>query len=245
MNLTPKDAVEPEIPSTYFSLLEPEINTQDLVKILSSVPNSPLTPGLLPNFAPIFPNPPFQTSNNRVHDYPNLTPENLRYLNLQQQALQQQMNTQNSLASSLRANVMPSFSSGRPSVSPRSTSTNTSGYLSHASNMHNISSSANSLEQLYAPYKPAIQINGNGINHFPQTDSQIFIGSSANNLSRHLNESGSQPFEAENRLLTPSYHSVCTRIIHNALPLLRLIIFFSFLNAIIIATNIGLRAKAY
>lgn len=215
LNLTSKEVVEAEIPSTYFLSVEQEFNTSALVEILSSVPNSPLTPsGLLQNFTPTFPNPSSFGQNqlgNRAHDFSNLTPANLRYHALQQQALQQQVNNQ-SLASSLSANIMPSYSSGRPSVSPRSTSTNTSGYLSHASNILNISGSANSLEQLYAPYKPALQINGIGVNHFPQSESQIFIGSSssANNLSRHLNENGNHRFETENRLLTPvSYHSVC------------------------------------
>lgn len=203
-----------EIPSTYFSLVEQEFNTSALVEILSSVPNSPLTPGsLLQNFTPTFPNPSFQHQlGNRVHDFSNLTPANLQYHALQQQAFQQQVNNLG-LASSLSANIMPSYSSGRPSVSPRSTSTNTSGYISHASNLLNISGSANSLEQIYAPYKPAIQINGNGVNNFPQSESQIFIGNSANNLSRHLNDSGNHLFETENRLLTPSYHSVCKIIL--------------------------------
>ena len=200
LDLTTKEVVEAEIPSTYFSLVEQEFNTSALVEILSSVPNSPLTPGgLLQNFTPTFPNPSFQNQLcNRVQDFSNLTPANLRYHALQQQALQQQGNN-HTLSSGLVANGMPSYSTGL-NVSPRSTSTNTSGYLSHASNILNISGSANSLEQLYAPYKPAIQLNGNSVNHFAQSE---FVGSSATNLSRHLNESGNHSFETENRLLTP------------------------------------------
>lgn len=207
LNLPSKTIVEAEIPTTYFSSsTEQDFNTSALVEILSSVPNSPLTPGgLLQNFTPTFPNASFQNQvGNRIHDFSSLTPANLRYHALQQQALQQQINNQ-TLASNLA--MMPSYSSGRPSVSPRSTKTNTSGYSSNICSL-NISDCSSSLEQLYAPYKPTIQINSNGINHFPQSESQIFAGTSTNNLSRHLNESGGHTFESENRLLTPNYHSV-------------------------------------
>lgn len=210
LDLTSKEVVEAEIPSTYFSLVEQEFNTSALVEILSSVPNSPLTPGgLLQNFTPTFPNPSFQNQLcNRVQDFSNLTPANLRYHALQQQALQQQGNN-HTLSSGLVANGMPSYSTCL-NVSPRSTSTNTSGYLSHASNILNISGSTNSLEQLYAPYKP-IQLNGNNMNHYPQSE---FVGGSATNLQRNLNESGNHSFESESRLLTPGFHSVCI-IIYN------------------------------
>lgn len=208
LNLPTKSIVEAEIPASYFSPVEQEFSTSDLVKSLSSVPNSPLTPGtLLQNFTPTFPNASFQNQlSNRVHDFPNLTPENIRY----HQALQQQLASQN-IASNLATNFNPSYpySPVHPSVSPRSTSTNTSGYLSHSSKIFNFNGSANSLEQLYAPYKPAVQIIGPGVNHFPHAENQAFVGNSANNLSRHLNESGgTHPFETENHLLTPNYHSV-------------------------------------
>lgn len=212
LNLNPKSMVEAEVPATYFSAVDKEFNSSKLVDILSSVPNSPLTPGgLMQNFTPNFPNAAFQNQlTNRVHDFANLTPSNLRFHALQQHALQQQVNSQN-LASNLASNVLPPYPSNRPSASPRSTSSNTSGYLSHSSNICrlNMSGSSNSMEQLYAPYKPSVQINGNGISHFPQSENQIFVGSSNSSLSRHLNDSGSHPFEAENRLLTPNYHTVC------------------------------------
>lgn len=227
LNLPPKTIVEAEIPATYFSSVEQEFNTSALVEILSSVPNSPLTPGgLLQNFTPTFPNASFQ--NQLSNSFANLTPANLRYHALQQQALQQQVSNQN-IPSNLSTNVISSYS-GRPSVSPRSTCTNTSGYVSHSSNIRslNISGSANSLEQLYAPYKPAIQLNGNSVNHYPQTENQMFVGNSTINLSRHLNESGNNPFETENRLLTPNYHSVCIIIFLIYFKRLCLIILISF-----------------
>lgn len=196
--------VEAEIPPTYFSTTEPDFNTSALVEILSSAPNSPLTPsGILQNFTPTFPNPSFQNHfGYRVQDFSNLTPANLRYHALQQQALQQQINNQN-LASGVATSVMPSYSIGHPSVSPRSTNTNSSGYLSHSSNICNISGSSSSLEQLYAPYKPSSQINGNG---FQQSENPVFVAT--NNLSRHLNDIGSNPFDSDNRILTPNYHTV-------------------------------------
>lgn len=201
LNLPQCAVVEAEVPPTYFSTIEQDFNTSALVEILSSVPNSPLTPGvLLQNFTPTFPNPSFQNQfGYRVQDFSNLTPANLRY-----HALQQQISSQ-TLATGVNNNVMPSYSTGRPSVSPRSTNTNSSGYLSHASNICNISGSSSSLEQIYAPYKPTIQINGNG---FSQSDNQIFICSSTNNLSRQLNDSSSNPFDLENRTQTPNYHTV-------------------------------------
>ncbi|XP_031619044.1 protein bicaudal C [Contarinia nasturtii] len=207
LNLPKSSIVEAEIPATYYSSAEPEYNTSALVEILSSVPNSPLTPGgLLQNFTPTFPNPSFHNQLNRVPDFASLTPENLRFHALQQQALQQQVNGQN-IATHLGLSVNPSYSPAHASVSPRSSSTKTSGY--HSNKFFNISGSANSLEQLYPPYKPSIQINGNGVNHFPHSDNQIFVGNSTN-LTRQANvsnESSNHPFEMENRLLTPSYHS--------------------------------------
>lgn len=202
--------VDAEIPATYFSPTEQDFNTSALVETLSSIPNSPLTPGgFLQNFTPTLTHPSFQNQyGNRLHDFSSLTPANLRYHALQQQALQQQVNNQNMVA-----NAISSFSSGRPSISPRSTNTNTSGYLSHSGSSIcisglNINGSSSSLEQLYPPYKPAIQMNANGLNHFPQPENQIFVGISNNNLARHLNENDGNPFEMENRLLTPNYYSV-------------------------------------
>lgn len=184
LNLPKNSVIVPEIPTTYFSTSEQDFNSSALVETLSSMPNSPLTPGgFLQNFTPTLSNPPFQNQfGNRMHDFPSLTPANLRYHALQQQALQQQVNNQNIVVNAI------SYSSGHPSISPRSTNTNTSGYLSHSSNICvgglNISGSSSSMEQLYAPYKPAIQINGNGF------------------------ENDDIPFETENRLLTPNYYSV-------------------------------------
>lgn len=201
LNLPQCAEVEAQVPPTYFSSIEQDFNTSALVEILSSAPNSPLTPGvLLQNFTPTFPNPSFQNHfGYRIQDFSNLTPANLRY-----HALQQQVTGQN-LATGVANTIIPSYANSRPSVSPRSTNTNSSGYLSHASNICNISSSSNSLEQLYAPYKPTIQINGNG---FSQSDNPIFICSSANNISRQLTDSSNNPFESENRTLTPNYHTV-------------------------------------
>lgn len=205
LNLLPETIVQAEIPENYFSsTMEQDFKTSSLVEILSSVPNSPLTPGgLQQSFTPTFPNTSFQNQlGNRVYDFTRLTPTNLRYHGIQQQALQQQINNQN-LASNLAINVMPSYTSGRPSISPRSSTTNTSGYSSNICSL-NISDCSSSLEQLYVNR----QMSSNGINHFPQSECQIFAGTSTNNLSRHLNESNGHYFENENRLLTPNYHAV-------------------------------------
>src|ERR1044071_7834701 len=71
LNLYPEPIVQAKIPAAYFSSFEQDFNSSALVVILSSVPNSPLTPGgLLQNFTPTFPNPNFPK--NRVHDYSNL-----------------------------------------------------------------------------------------------------------------------------------------------------------------------------
>lgn len=156
-----------------------------MVEILSSVPNSPLTPGgLLQNFTPTFPNPNFPK--NRAHDYSNLTPANLR---LQQQSLQINSNHNTS-------NEMQAFTN----ISPRSMNANTSGYLSQLSHMGslNISGSSNSLEQS----------NGNAINDFKQPDHQVMMGTPINIMSRHLHERDFHAYEVENRLLTPVYHTV-------------------------------------
>lgn len=174
LNLPKKSMVVPEIPATYFSPTEQDFNSSALVETLSSMPNSPLTPGgFMQNFTPTLSNPSFQNYfGNRMHDFSSLTPANLRYHAMQQQALQQQANNQNIVVNAI------SYSSGRPSISPRSTNTNTSGYLSHSSNICigglNISGSSSSIEQLYPPYKPAIQIND-------------------------------IPFDTENRLIAPNY----------------------------------------
>lgn len=209
LNLPLKTIVKAEIPPTYFSsTTEHDFNKSALVEILSSVPNSPLTPGgLLQNFTPIFPNVAFQNQlGNRAHDFSRFDPENLRYHTFQQQALEQQLNNQ-SLGSNLAINMMPSYSSGRLSVSPCSSKTTTSGYSSNNCSL-NIGDCSISLQQLYAPYKPSMQMGSNGINHFSQSENQMFAGTSTNNLSRHLNESNGHSFEAENRLLTPNYHTV-------------------------------------
>lgn len=181
------------------------------MEILSSVPNSPLTPGgMLQNFTPSFPSTSIQNQiGSRVNDFSKLTPANLHYHALQQQVLQQQVNNQN-IVQNLATNAMSSY----PTMSPCSTKTNTSGYLSQSSNICNlnISGSSNSLEQLYAPYKPTIRINGNGINHFSQAENQIYVGTTSNNLSRRLGECVPPSFETENNLLTSNYHSVIINI---------------------------------
>lgn len=205
MNLHPKPVVEAEIPTTYFSTIEQDVNTSALVEILSSVPNSPLTPGgIIQNFTPTFPNSSFQNQfGNRTHDFSNLTPANLRYHALQQQVLQQQVNNQ-TFTSNLATGVPQTYSN----VSPRSSNSNTSGYLSQSSHIGslNISGSSNSLEHLYPPYKPLNQ-NGNRSSHYHQSDNKLFVAAT-HNMPKFPNDNGSNSFETENRLLTPNYHSV-------------------------------------
>lgn len=177
----PEPIVQAKIPVSYFSSSEQDFNTSALVEILSSVPNSPLTPsGLLQNFTPTFPNATFLNKiGSRVQDFSNLTPANLRYHAMQQQSLQQNVNKNNT--SDLVTNEMQTYSN----VSPRSMNGNTSGYLSQLSHV------GESFEQL----------NVNAMNNFQQPENQIIIGTPTN----------IHPFEVDNRLMTPVYPSVSIR----------------------------------
>lgn len=196
LNLYPEPVVQSNIPPAYFSSFEQDFNSSALVEILSSVPNSPLTPGgLIQNFTPTFPNPTFSNKiGGRVQDFPNLTPANLRYHAMQQQSLHQ--HSSHSSAPDLITNEMQTYSN----VSPRSMNANTSGYLSQLSHMGslNISGSSNSLEQP----------SGNAMNNFKHLENQVIMGTPTNTISRHLTERDTHTFEMDNRLLTPAYHTV-------------------------------------
>lgn len=169
-----------------------------MVEILSSVPNSPLTPGgLVQNFTPSFPNATFTNKiGSRSQDFANLTPANLRYHAMQQQSIQQVCNQSNT--SNLGIHELQTYSN----VSPRSMNANTSGYLSQLSHIGslNISGSSSSVEQL----------NPNATSNFQQSENQILINAPINIIPKHLNENDIHPFEVDNRLLTPIYHSVRT-----------------------------------
>lgn len=193
LNLHPEPIVQAKIPTAYFSSFEQDFNSSALVEILSSVPNSPLTPGLQ-NFTPTFPNPNFSNKiGNRVQDFSNLTPANLRFHAMQQQSLQQ--NNKNN-TSDLLINEIQTFSN----ISPRSMNANTSGYLSQLSHMGslNISGSSNSMEHA----------NDNALNNLKPSENQIVLGTPTNIMSRHLNERDIRTFEVENHLMTPVYHTV-------------------------------------
>lgn len=196
LNLYPDPVIQAKIPPAYFSSSEQDFNSSALVEILTSVPNSPLTPGgILQNFTPTFPNATISDNiGSRAQDFSNLTPANLRFHALQQQSLQQ-IKAQNG-GSNLISNEMPGYSN----VSPRSMNGNTSGYLSQLSQMGslNISGCSHSSEHL----------NGNAMSNFQQQENHMVRGVSTSNVSRHLNESDIHPFEVENQLLTPIYHSV-------------------------------------
>lgn len=217
--------VKAEIPSTYREReLISDIQRQNLVEILSGYPDSPLTPGAA-NFMPQFPKPSahqMQYGNrltpssiaeitSRMQNLP-LSPANIHRLQAMQ--LQQNGNGHQNM------NLMPSYqTSMRSSVSPRSSGTNTSGYLSNL----NTSASSNSLEQMYPPYKLSIQTTDvNGITTFPQMENQPF-GNSMNgngmNLSCRLNENAGNPYGDEYELPTPNF----------PLPVSKTI-FFSFVN---------------
>lgn len=79
LNLHPQSLVEAEIPATYFSSKEQDFNASNLVKILSSAPNSSLTPGgILQNFTPSFLAASFQNQIDiRAHDLSKLAPTHL------------------------------------------------------------------------------------------------------------------------------------------------------------------------
>lgn len=192
LGLHPEPIVQAKIPAAYFSSFEQDFNSSALVEILSSVPNSPLTPGgLLQNFTPTFPNPNFSNKmGNRVQDFSNLTPANLRYHAMQQQSLQQ---INQSTTSDLMTNEMQNYSN----ISPRSLNTNTSGYLSHIGSL-NISGSSNSMEHS----------NDNVLINFKQPENQVMMGTPTNIMPRHLNERDIHSFEVENHLMTPAYHTV-------------------------------------
>lgn len=183
-----------KIPVAYFSSSEQDFNTSALVEILSSVPNSPLTPGgLFQNFTPTFPNASFSNKiGSRAHDFSNLTPANLHYHAMQQQSLHQNVNQNNT--ADLVTNEMQTYSN----VSPRSMNGNTSGYLSQLSHFGslNVTGSSNSLDV-------------NAMKNFQQPENHMNIsGTPTNILSRHLNERDIHTFEIDNRLLTPVYQSV-------------------------------------
>lgn len=178
----------PKIPQTYFSSSEPDFNTSALVEILSSVPNSPLTPGgILQTFTPTFPNASFSSNiGSRAHDYANLTPANLHY-----HALQQARSSNNSVG--LTSNGMQAYTN----VSPRSLNANTSGYLSQMDGL-NVSGSSHSSGQL----------NGHTMGNFQQHENQMVLVNSSGNISRHLNENDSHSYEKDNNPLTPIYNLV-------------------------------------
>lgn len=224
LNLHPKPTVVAEIPKTYFSNIEQDINTSALVEILSSVPNSPLTPGgMIQTFTSTFPN--FQNQFcSRNYGLPNLTPANLRYHALQQQVLQ--ISNQNCLPNLINNVTQPYLN-----ISPRSSNSNTSGYLSQSSHIGslNISGSSNSVEHLYPPYEPLLQVNGNKRSNFSQTEKQLLVGTSAN-ISRHLIDTESNTFEQDSNSITPNLHPTtmvcyyyniriyCTHIYFSSIP---------------------------
>lgn len=187
LNLYPEPVVEAKIPSAYFLSTEQDFNSSALVEILSSVPNSPLTPGgLLQTFSPIAPNASFPNKIAcLVHDFSNLTPDNLRYHAMQQQSFPQIGNQENTF--NMITNGVQTYSN----VSPRSINSNTSGYLSQLSHTGSLNNSCSSN-----------LLNGDGMSKQP--DSRIIIGTP---ISKNLNQNDI-PFEVNNRLLTPSYHSV-------------------------------------
>lgn len=207
--------IKAEVPATYFASrdidLTSAIQRKNLVEILSSFPDSPLTPGVGPNFASAFPSAPFpnqfgnRTSQANLADItsrmPNLalSPANLHRLHAMQLQINNNQNSNMNLA-------IPPYTSGRSDISPRSSGTNTSGYLSNVSNL-NMSGSSNSLEQMYPPYKPNMQNDLNG--HYTQSHNETFANTSNGsgmNLSCRLNEiAGNHSFGDDSRMLTPNF----------------------------------------
>lgn len=206
--------VKAEVPDTYFASYDNDstsaIPRQNLADYSSSFPDSPLTPGIGPNFASAFPSASFpnqfgnRTSQANISEItsrmPNLvlSPANLHHYHAMQ------LNNNNNQNSNINLNIPP-YASSRSDVSPRSSTMNTSGYLSNVSNL-NMSGSANSLEHMYPPYKPNIQNDLNG--HYTQSDDQTFANTSNGNgmnLSCRLNEIGNHSFGDDNRMLTPNF----------------------------------------
>lgn len=214
--------VKPEIPLTYFA---PNQETglsyrRTLASMLSSYPESPLTPGVSNNFGLNANNSPFAAYQPKFNNFASqlnqyqqqqLALELPRLQNLQispgnlnrfQSAANQ--NEKNFLApNSMLTFPLPSttaaasFSRGT-SVSPiKSTpSANTSGYES-------FSSSATSLEQMYAPFQQNMQANSSGISAHFSPENQTFLPS---NMSRRMSDSRpSFTFDNECRTPTPGY----------------------------------------
>lgn len=189
--------VRPDIPSTYFAPKDQDVEIayrKSLAALLANYPESPLTPGLPPGFGPNINSPfaQFQTQFN------NSTSNQLELPHLQNlQISPGNLNRFQSTNNPNTKNFLPpnSIPSSRLSVSPRTSSANTSGY-------HSFSSSTNSLEQLYAPYQQSAQSNTSGMSHF-SPEHQTFM---SGNMPHRLNNSGgSQSYENECRTPTPGY----------------------------------------
>lgn len=218
--------VVPEIPSTYFASNNQDTNNQlcqrTLASMLSRCPESPLTPGVSNNFGLNTNNSPFAAYQSKLnHCSPQLNQYQQQQFTLELPRLQNLKispnhlnrflpsaipNEKNYLAAnssmlpfSLPVTPAPATSFSRcPSLSPiKSTpSANTSGYES-------FSSTANSLEQSYAPYQPNMHASTSGSSAHLSPANHSFLPS---NMSRRMSDSRSSfTLDNECRSSTPAF----------------------------------------
>lgn len=142
--------VKPEIPATYFAPVGQDTELayrKSLSNLLSNYPDSPMTPGvqMRSNLAPI------------INQYQQLSLSP----NLSRFTSNQNNNNMNRCRSTNNnfLGLPQSESVNNLNVSPKNTSTNTSGY-------HSFSSSTNSLEQLFPPYETKLM--GMNAMHSPE-----------------------------------------------------------------------------
>lgn len=165
--------IKPDIPATYFAPVGQDVELayrKSLSNLLSNYPDSPMTPGIQmrSNLAPII----------NQYQQMSLSPNVSRFP-------PNQNNNSNRCRSSNNnfLGVPQQDSVNNLNLSPKNTSTNTSGY-------HSFSSSTNSLEQLFPPYDAKLM----GINA---------INSPENSINSKLNSIGSHPLQQDNYYGTP------------------------------------------
>lgn len=199
--------------------------------MLSSYPESPLTPSISNNFGLNANNSPFaayQSKFNHCSPQPNQYQQHQqRTLELPRlQNLQISPNNLNLFQATpkpnennyLALNAMPTFPlppkpSAPPSVAPSftrgaSVSPNKSAPSANTSGYDSFSSSTASLEQLYAPYQQNMQAanaSGMSASHF-SPENHAFMSSSSSNTSRQMNDSFT--FNNECRTPTPAAYEL-------------------------------------
>ena len=216
--------VKPDIPATYFAPKDHNnemLYRKTLAMLLSNYPDSPITPSLQYRSS-------FTTPYDHLQKFVSSNMMPMQQLQQQQQQQQQHQNQQfhqqghhhlqpqfNDSANYMQtpnANnnntnnnnnflSLPTAKSNNNSlqVSPRNSSTNTSGYQS-------FSSSTNSLEQLYPPYQPANQSSGNHLSTGASGISQFspnYMAGPTRHLSSSANELHKSNYDMQVSFIKP------------------------------------------